>query len=636
MRIHVAAGLLPLLEALALASGHPQALATPASTISVGTDVQVSASRPETMHGEGMIAANPRAAAQLIACSVLISEDVGQTVAVYRSRDAGQHWQRTFQLPPAESAADPACTFGPDGIAYLAFLPFAAGSMAATRLPVWRSSDGGGTWQAVGTTGGMDRASIAVDAGSPRYGGRIYVHGTVYPHGTGGMTRTAVALYTSTDGGRSFGRPATWTSFDRGYILGCGGAIVLSDGRWVGIFPELKRVWDDPLSAATSLQFSSPPPEPENAWLQSIASEDGGDSLEEPVAVSGWHLPNDYVRMTSIVPAIAADATDGPFKDRIYVAWPDSRRGGTDILLSYSADRGRTWSAPIAINDESPHQLPPPNHLEPAIAVNGAGVVAVSWLDRRDAADGLGWRPRVRVSLDGGETFLPSVRLSGGAAQFDGREHWPAQSGTRGGGTPVLHGGLLHVDINAPRFLYIPGDYAGLTADANGTFHPYWIDNRTGWHQIWTAPVGGAARAVRNGSESLSSLDDLTALTTLKRIASHYDRESQTASVTVRVQNTSQHPIDGPFTVRLITLRSDVAIVDAAGSANGFSGPGATWVVQAGRLAPGDASDPVTLTFTLRDVRPFVQGHTDHFDLRLVSFDARVLGHRTDSAMSHR
>jgi hypothetical protein len=39
------------------------------------------------------------------------------------------------------------------------------------------------------------------------------------------------------------------------------------------------------------------------------------------------------------------------------------------------------------------------------------------------------------------------------------------------------------------------GDTAGLAADAGGTFHPVWIDNRTGTHQVWTASVGvrGAA-----------------------------------------------------------------------------------------------------------------------------------------------
>ena len=275
----------------------------------------------------------------------------------------------------------------------------------------------------------------------------------------------------------------------------------------------------------------------------------------------------------------------------------------------------------------------------PAVAVNNQGVVAVTWLDRRRAVDNLGWEERVRVSLDGGETFLPSTIVAKAPARFDGSEHWPSQGGTTGGGTPVRPGRLLHLEVFAPRFLYAPGDYATLTADRDGVFHPYRIDNRTGWHQVWTAAVRVAGKAVRNGSDALSSLDDLTPLTTLRRITNHYDRETATASVTVRLENTSDRTLEGPFTLRLIALGSDVGTAAAIDTANGQPGPGATWSVPApagapNRLAPGARSEPLTLTFSLRDVRPFAQGHTDHFDLRLVKFDVRVLGHRAKLAGS--
>jgi hypothetical protein len=272
-----------------------------------------------------------------------------------------------------------------------------------------------------------------------------------------------------------------------------------------------------------------------------------------------------------------------------------------------------------------------PNHLLPAIAVNKAGVVAVTWLDRRDEADNLGWRLRVRTSLDGGETFLPSTVVSEAPARFDGHERWPSTASTVGGGTPVYGGGLLRVLIFAPRHVYVPGDYAGLAADRDGVFHPYWIDNRTGWHQVWTAAVKVAAKAARNGSDDLAALDDLTPLTTLERVKSSYDRATQTATVTVRLENTSKQTLRGPFNIRLTSLDSDVAAPEAVDASNGLTGAGAVWdvtsYVDAASLPPGATSRPVTLIFKLHDVRPFVQGHTDKFDLRLVTFFARVLGH---------
>src|SRR5207245_2378087 len=202
---------------------------------------------------------------------------------------------------------------------------------------------------------------------------------------------------------------------NRHTIFGMGNSVVLSDGRWLAVFGEIKAYYETPDSDTGSFDAAVPvPPEPENAWLRAIASDDGGDSLNEPVTIGGWHMPNPYVRHSMPIPTVAVDSTNGPFRDRLYVVWPDARFGGTDILFSDSADRGRTWSAPVVVNDNRRPLLPAlaPNHLLPAVAVNKSGVVAVTWLDRRDELEHPGWRLRVRASIAGGETFLPSHVVS--------------------------------------------------------------------------------------------------------------------------------------------------------------------------------------------------------------------------------
>ncbi|PYR73276.1 MAG: hypothetical protein DMF86_20965 [Acidobacteria bacterium] len=479
----------------------------------------------------------------------------------------------------------------------------------------------------------MGRDSLVVDTTSGRFRGRIYTHGTSFPRSTTGVERQALALYTSADGGRTFRQRVERVALNRRGVAGAGNGVVLSDGRWLTVFAEVKEFWETADGNSFNREGYFPrPPEPENAWLKAITSDDGGDSLNEPVTVSGWHIPNLYSRYSIYDPAVAVDGSDGGFRDRLYAVWPDARFGGTDILLSSSADRGQTWSAPIVVNDDR-RPLPPapaPNHLLPAVAVNNAGVVAVTWLDRRDAADRLAWQARIRVSLDGGETFLPSVMVSEAPARFDGREHWPPTASTTGGGTLSHGGGMLRLQIFAPIHVYLPGDYAGLAADRDGIFHPYWIDNRTGWHQVWTAAVSVAAKAIKNGTEDLAALDDLTPMTTLERQSSDYDRAAQTATLTVRLKNTSAKPLAGPFKVRLISVESDVANVDVVGASNGLAGAGAVWdvtsYVDGGRLDAGSASHPFTLVFKLRDVRPFVQGRTDGFTQMLGRFFARVLG----------
>jgi hypothetical protein len=94
----------------------------------------------------------------------------------------------------------------------------------------------------------------------------------------------------------------------------------------------------------------------------------------------------------------------------------------------------------------------------PAVAVNGAGIVAVTWYDRRGLPAGArmrGWNVRMRVSLDGGATWPPSVQVNSEPS------------------TGELTG--WHT--------------AGLCADADGAFPPVRIDDRTGKAQLWMATV---------------------------------------------------------------------------------------------------------------------------------------------------
>jgi hypothetical protein len=149
--------------------------------------------------------------------------------------------------------------------------------------------------------------------------------------------------------------------------------------------------------------------------------------------------------------------------------WPDARFGRrTQILLSHSDDGGRTWNTPRVVSDGPDSSSAGPNELMPMVAVNRDGIVAVSWYDRRDNPDNLGYWPRLRASLDGGATWLESVRVSSEPNRLTAKD----------------------VHLNG-------GDTAGLAADADGRFHLVWIDNRTGVAQAWASAVEvkGSVRA---------------------------------------------------------------------------------------------------------------------------------------------
>jgi len=92
-------------------------------------------------------------------------------------------------------------------------------------------------------------------------------------------------------------------------------------------------------------------------------------------------------------------------------------------MLSRSEDKGAHWSEPLPLSEQPPEGAGYHAFL-PAVAVNKAGVVAVSWCDTRER-DRIGkpaWDVRLRVSADGGQTWQPSVRVTSQTSVFAGDE----------------------------------------------------------------------------------------------------------------------------------------------------------------------------------------------------------------------
>jgi hypothetical protein len=115
------------------------------------------------------------------------------------------------------------------------------------------------------------------------------------------------------------------------------------------------------------------------------------------------------------------------------------------------------------------------------IAVNSQGVVGVSWYDRRESADNFSWRSRFSASLDGGETFLPSVSVAE-APYEQAKNHVPAFVPKQGEARP-------REPYSQAAFTYTGGDTGAIAADASGAFHVFWTDTRAGIAQVWTSTV---------------------------------------------------------------------------------------------------------------------------------------------------
>jgi hypothetical protein len=588
------------------------------SLITVGDNVQVSRAFSRDMHYEVLAGADPNDPTRLLACSFLFPADGSpNTNVVYASFDGGRSWAPTLGGKELLDTSDPACTYGPNGDAYFVAAVLTQGEQRRMRL--YRSKDGGRSWGSPTIFQYMDRQYVAVDTTRSPHRGRIYVNGNNRADAVSDLV-----VFRSTDEGGTFTGPTKRPGFGKFQANAMGNGVILSDGTLAMIFVEAKK---NAACSQTAL----------NGVVQVVTSTDGGESLSEASTVAerlitgGRKAPmNNNV---ATLPVLAVDSSDGPFKDRLYAAWGDQRSGRTEIWFSYSSDRGKTWAPAKAVNDDirRPDGEPGPDNSLPALAVNRSGVLGVSWYDRRENPDNLGWNLRFTASLDGGETFLPSVRVSSAPSTFPKPAHWDLAASITGGGDPFGRSDRksVSVGIGLRNFTMNGGDTAALVADAAGIFHPMWVDNRTGPPQLWTAPVTVAGQAMRHGSRDLTELDDVSNRLMLETVREpSFDVANATITMTVRLKNTSKETIVGPVKARIVKLGSDVGRVSVVNTENGLDGAGAVWnftpSLRGAALGPHERSEPIVLTFRVSDLRPFQQGR--EFRRNFVTLETVLLG----------
>jgi hypothetical protein len=614
------------LSLISIATIHAQA-----PSIAVGPNVHVSAPFASLPHYEVLAAADPDHAGRMIACSHIQQHNPPKSSETQRSYtgqycyvtfDSGKTWQTSLKLDRFV-AGDPAATYGRGDTVFVAVL---GGTDSTNRgTLVYRSIDAGRTWQDTPMRKPfMDREYLSVDR-TGKYPGRIYMHGTgtvqgIDSAGMRGFSYLAgVRLYYSTDGGSTFYGPIERHFV--GFGLGAENSnTVLTDGTFAAFFGVTKpgRTQGVPES-----ERQMPP----NAALYVVTSTNGGDSLNMPVKVADWR--EDRPRSEgAVLGQLTSDHSRGPFRDRMYAVYTENVDDHLQIRLSWSGDKGKTWSTPRTMNDDPPQKTGGPDHILPAVAVNKDGIVLVAWYDRREFLDGSGWRVRATASLDGGETWLPSVPVSEKPHSLatnipvDAYGPFGAQRAPRPG-APITFG------VNPDGFLVAAGHTTGLVADAGGTFYPIWVDNRTGTSQLWTAPVKVNGTVIKNGVADIADLDDVSSSVALYFAQSRYDGSTGMFTATVCLKNMSKDTVRAPFKARLVNLDSRIGSPKVIGAENGVTGAGAVWnftsLVPSGMLLPDSASTTTQLRFSVADRRPFMDGRTN--SRSVLSASVRVLAH---------
>jgi hypothetical protein len=573
--------------------------------LTVGKNVQVTQAQPTTPHYEAWASADPVHPGRMIACSHAHHQDPPKiSQHCYVTFDGGVTWKTSIEFDKSWLNGDPATTYGRGDTVFVGVLGGGDSTEEGTR--VYRSPDGGKTWEMnPQKLPFMDREYLSIDR-TGKFPGRLYMHGTGSARGIDeGGRATGVRLYHSTDGGKTWKGPV-----ERFFLGGPGlGAensnVVMSDGTFVAFFGVTKQGRSQQI---TDAERDLPP----NAELYIVTSTDGGETLDLPIKITDWRMDRGRSE-GAVLGQIGVDLSPSPYKDRLYVTYVENVDGRLQIRFAYSADKGKTWSTPVTINDDpTPAKgAGPTDQILPAVAVNRDGVVMVSWYDRRETPDGSGWRIRATASLDGGETWSPSTIVSDKPHALTAKSLFdlmpyegPAKAA--GPGKPITLG------ISLNDFLYAGGHTTGLVADADGVFHPVWIDNRTGVSQIWTAPVRVTGTVVKNGSADLASLDDVSEKIGLKIMASQLDQSSNIVTVKLQLKNVSKDTVRGPFKARIVGLTSKFGTPSVLNAQNALTGPGASWdlssLVPTGILLPDSTSKAFEMKFSLINRIPVRDG----------------------------
>jgi len=324
-------------------------------------------------------------------------------------------------------------------------------------------------------------------------------------------------------------------------------------------------------------------------------------------------------------PMTAVDTSDGPFRGRIYVTWAGKSYERCRIFLSTSDDQGQSWSAPTIVDGPSEFYGPESSNSSMAnIAVNNQGVVGISWYDRTGIANQVSRNTQFAVSLDGGVTFLPSVKVSSSPADY---------GSLKSGALPVVTTDRRHspAQVRVAEFgvqtgVARGGETSGLVADLDGEFHLVWTDNRTGTSQIWTAAVriNRSASSVR--PDWIGSWKDVTRDVVVEYSDAKYDATEKTITVQVALSSDSSQLKASDLVLRVTKVSSPFGEVTYLNRSNDFGQQRGVYSFKLGSEREGGrfVSQKQELRFTLGEVPTVSRELATLYSVSLLRLESRI------------
>jgi hypothetical protein len=381
---------------------------------------------------ETAVAINPTDPDNVIAGANDYEPGVDSTVGLYVSFDGGHTWPYSRHTPQVVTpdrtmygSGDPVIAFDREGVAYASFIAFGR-SNCDSYIGVVRSENGGVTWSVP-----YDAVPEGIEA-TP--GDGIVVHNAgpedcQFFHDkewmVAGPRPSGARLVPGTDPGhvspdRLY---VTWTRFD----FGPAGDQEVESPIYVAYSDDQGRHWSEPQEisgqapfcahqtgdpdgqACDEDQFSVPVVDPrsgavyvafqnfnvdstERSQYLIVRSTDGGATWEAPRFVTDvfdgadkYPICADDQTLDDMCARVnaAGNIDIDPETGRLYITFADNRNGtaadtNTDVFVTTSGNRGRTWSRPRNLTRGSVD-----DQWYPWLSVAPDGTVAVTYFDRR-------------------------------------------------------------------------------------------------------------------------------------------------------------------------------------------------------------------------------------------------------------
>lgn len=308
--------------------------------------------------------------------------------------DNGETWTFPGVIQPGIFRSDPVLESDAYGNFYYNSLATSPGFFT----DVFKSIDGGSTWDNGTFAQGGDKQWMAIDKTGGIGTGHIYAFWTSYYSicSPGSFTR-------STNSGVSFEDCITipnnpyWGTL----AVGSGGELYL--GGSIGTDFLFARSQNAQIAGQIV------------AWdLATVVSLDGS------ITYGGFPNPGGLMGQVNI----AVDTSGGIYHGNLYLLCTVDRYSNNDpadIMFARSTDGGVTWSLPIRINDDAGTSA---YQWFGTMSVAPNGRIDVVWLDTRNSPGDIS-ALYYSASKDGGVSWSPNVRIS---EHFNSRVGWPNQN----------------------------------------------------------------------------------------------------------------------------------------------------------------------------------------------------------------